>query len=250
MINILLSGSNGKMGKTIQFLLKDNEKLTIEAGFDKFHDESCKFPQYKSLDNVLEEIHVILDFSRPDSLDELLKFAKINSTPLILCTTGYTENELLKIEEASKEIPIFKSANMSLGINIINNVLKKITPMLKDYDIEIVEKHHNQKMDAPSGTALLLAHTIQDSIDENTDLIKGRNGIKKRERNDIGVHAVRGGTIVGEHEIMFCGTGEVITISHSALSRDLFAMGALKACEFMYGKKPGKYSMDDLIIFS
>lgn len=248
MINILLSGSNGKMGKTIQNLCKDDKDLNIVAGFDRFYDETCPFPQYNDLKNVSDKIDVIIDFSRPEALDELLDFARKDATPIILCTTGYTEEDLAKIEEASKSIPVFKSANMSVGINLINNLLKKITPILYDkYDIEIVEMHHNQKMDAPSGTALLLANTIQDSIPEETNLVNGREGIKKREEKDIGIHAIRGGTITGEHEIMFCGTSEIITLSHSALSRDLFAVGALKASKFMYGKKPGRYSMDDLI---
>jgi len=247
-MDILLSGSNGKMGKTIQSLCKDDKDLNIVAGFDRLYDDSCPFPQYNDLKNVSDKIDVIIDFSRPDALDELLNFAKKNLTPIVSCTTGYDEEDLLKIEEASKVIPIFRSANMSLGINILNNILKKITPILYDrYDIEIVEMHHNQKMDAPSGTALLLAYTIQDSIPEETNLVSGRDGIKKRDKKDIGIHAIRGGTITGEHEVMFCGTSEIITLSHSALSRDLFAIGALRACKFMYGKEPGKYSMDDLI---
>ncbi len=251
MINILLSGSNGKMGKTIRELCKSDEDLNIKAGFDKIYNDTCPFPQYDNLTNCLEKVDVIIDFSRPEALDDLLNFAKKDKTPVILCTTGYSKEDILKIDEASKEIPIFRSANMSLGINIINNVLKRIAPILYDkYDIEIIEKHHNQKIDAPSGTALLLASTIQDVIDEDTNLVKGRDGIKKRDKKDIGIHAIRGGTIAGEHEVLFCGTSEVITLSHQALSRDLFAVGALKACKFMYGKKPGKYSMDDLINFN
>ena len=247
-MNILLSGSNGRMGKTIQTLCRDDKDLNIVAGFDKLYDDSCPFPQYNDLKNVSDDIDVIIDFSRPDALDELLNFAKRNATPIVSCTTGYDEEDLFKIEEASDVIPIFRSANMSLGINILNNLLKKITPILYDrYDIEIVEMHHNQKMDAPSGTALLLAGTIQDSIPEETNFVNGREGMKKREKKDIGIHAIRGGTITGEHEVMFCGTSEIITLSHSALSRDLFAVGALRASKFMYGKKPGRYSMDDLI---
>lgn len=249
MLNILLSGSNGKMGKKIQELCKDDEELKIAAGYDKLYDPSCPFPQYTDLKNVKDKVDVIIDFSRPDALNDLLNFAKKDLTPIILCTTGYNEDELLKIEETSKNIPVFKSANMSLGINIINNLLKKITPILYDrYDIEIIEMHHNQKMDAPSGTALMLANTIQDAIPEKTNLVKGRDGVKKRNKKDIGIHAIRGGTITGEHEVMFCGTSEIITVSHSALSRDLFAVGAIRAAKFMAGKKePGMYNMDDLI---
>lgn len=247
MIKILLNGCGGKMGSMVTLSSKNFPNLKICAGVDKFKT-NADFPVYESIFDCKEEVDVILDFSRPDSLDNLLSYAKEKNTPLVLCTTGYTPEQLAKIDEFSKLVPLFRSANMSLGVNVVNNVLKKISALLYDsFDIEIIEKHHNQKVDSPSGTALLLANTIKDAIPEETAYIYGREGIGKREHKDIGIHAVRGGSIVGEHEVIFAGQGEIIEIKHSALSREVFAVGALKACEFMAGKSAGLYSMDDVI---
>ncbi len=160
----------------------------------------------------------------------------------------YATEQIDKINEYSKRIPIFRSANMSIGINVINNVLRNISALLyEDFDIEIIEKHHNQKVDAPSGTALLLGDTIRESIKEETEYKFGRSGISKREEKEIGVHAIRGGSIVGEHEVIFAGNGEIIELKHTALSREVFAVGALKACKFICGKTPGLYSMDHVL---
>lgn len=251
MIRILLNGACGKMGSMVASTAKNFENLKIVAGVDKFKTSNA-FPIYDNIYYCTEEIDVILDFSRPDSLEDILAYAKERTLPIILCTTGYSADQLKKIEEFSKIIPVFRSANMSLGVNVINNILKKISPFLySNFDIEIVEKHHNQKVDAPSGTALLLANTIKDSIAEETKFVYGREGVGKRAKSDIGIHAVRGGSIVGDHDVIFAGQGEIIEISHSAQSREVFAVGALKACEFMYGKTAGKvYSMDDLIKLS
>lgn len=247
MVTVLLNGCLGKMGKTVTALSKNFEGLKIAAGVDRIK-EAMDYPVYNNISDCKEKIDVILDFSRPESLDDLLNYAKENKVSLVLCTTGYTEAQLLKIKEMSSEIAIFRSANMSLGVNIINNILKKVSALLyKDYDIEIIEKHHNQKVDSPSGTALLLANTIKDAISEETIFKFGREGISKREHKDIGIHAVRGGSIVGEHEVIFAGQGETIEIKHSAVSRDVFAVGALKACEFMGCKSPGLYSMDNML---
>lgn len=247
MINVLLNGSSGKMGKVITALSINFPKLKIVAGVDRIISDT-DYPVYNNIFDCKEKTDVILDFSRPDSLDTLLDYAKTNKTALVLCTTGYNEEQLLKIKDYSKEIAIFRSANMSLGVNIINNILKKVSSLLyKDYDIEIIEKHHNQKVDSPSGTALLLANTIKGAIPEETNFIYGREGISKREHKNIGIHAVRGGTIVGEHEIIFAGQGETIEIKHSAISREVFAVGALKACEFMCSKPSGFYTMDNML---
>jgi 4-hydroxy-tetrahydrodipicolinate reductase len=247
MIRILLSGCNGKMGKVICNSVSNFPELEIVAGIDR--NTTCdKFPVYCAPENCEAEIDVIVDFSRPDALDGLLELAKLNKTPIIFCTTGYTKEQLEKMKEASKELPVFRSANMSIGINVVNSVLKNISAFLySNYDIEIIEKHHNQKVDAPSGTAILLADTIRDAIPEETEYTYGRVGNSKREHKEIGIHAIRGGAIVGDHEVIFAGQGEVIEIKHSAISRDVFAVGALKACEFMYGKGPGLYNMDDVI---
>jgi 4-hydroxy-tetrahydrodipicolinate reductase len=247
MINILMNGCCGKMGSVISALSKNYANLKIVAGVDKFKNQT-DYPVYSNIFDCKEKIDVILDFSRPESLDNLLDYSKANNIPLVLCTTGFSTEQLDKINEYSKIIPVFRSANMSLGVNIVNNILKKVSALLyENYDIEIVEKHHNQKVDSPSGTALLLANTIKAAIPSETNYVYGREGIGKRTHSDIGIHAVRGGSIVGDHEVIFAGQGEVIEIKHNAISRDVFAVGALKACEFMAGKPSGMYSMDNVL---
>ncbi len=247
MVNILLNGCSGKMGSVVSALSKNYPNLKIAAGVDKF-GKTSEYPVYTNIFDCREKIDVVLDFSRPDSLDNLLEFSKARNIPIVLCTTGFTPEQVNKIEEYSLLTPIFRSANMSIGVNIVNNILKKVSALLySNYDIEIVEKHHNQKVDAPSGTALLLANTIKNAIPEETKFVYGREGIGKREHKDIGIHAVRGGSIVGDHEVIFAGQGETIEISHYAVSRDVFAAGALKACEFMAGKPNGLYSMDNIL---
>jgi 4-hydroxy-tetrahydrodipicolinate reductase len=247
MVNILLNGCNGKMGGVVSSLAKNSDKLKVVAGIDK-NSITTDYPVFQSIFDCNEKIDVILDFSRPDSLDNILEYAKQKSLPIVICTTGFTSEQVEKINEYSKIIPIFRSANMSLGVNIVNNILKKVSALLyNNYDIEIVEKHHNQKVDSPSGTALLLANTIKSAISEETNLVYGREGIVKRNHKDIGIHAVRGGSIVGDHEVIFAGQGETIEINHYAVSRDVFAAGALKACEFMSGKSSGLYSMDHVL---
>lgn len=248
MIRVILSGCCGKMGKVISQSVSNFPNLGIVAGIDKFSDTSVQYPVFKTIAECNIEADVVLDFSRPEALDSLLDYCKNKSLPLVLCTTGYSAEQLADIQAASKELPVFRSANMSIGINLINNILKDISAMLyENYDIEIVEKHHNQKVDAPSGTALLLANTIKNAIPEETMFNQGRDGIAKRKHNEIGIHAVRGGSIVGDHEIIFAGAGEIIELKHSALSREVFAIGALKACEYMSGKGIGMYSMDNVI---
>lgn len=248
MINIILNGCGGKMGKTISAVAKSYQNLSISAGVDKNNLGDSAYPVFQNINDVNIKADVLLDFSRPDSLTDLLGYAKKNKMPLILCTTGYSKEDLKLIEESSNEIAIFRSANMSIGINVINNVLKKISNMLyDDFDIEIIEKHHNQKVDSPSGTALLLGDTIRSSITEETEYVYGRQGIGKRQHKDIGIHAVRGGSIVGEHEVIFAGQGELIELKHTAMSREVFAIGSLKACTFMSGKDKGLFDMNYVI---
>lgn len=248
MINVILNGCGGKMGRCISSAVSSFPNISIVAGVDKFTSYNSEYEVFKSINDVNVKADVLLDFSRPDSLNELLSYSKNNKIPLILCTTGYSNEDLAVIKESSNEIAIFRSANMSIGINVINNILKKISNMLySDFDIEIIEKHHNQKVDSPSGTALLLGDTIRSSIKEETEYVYGRQGIGKRQHKDIAVHAVRGGSIVGEHEVLFAGQGELIELKHTALSRDVFAIGALKACNFMFDKKSGLYDMNDVI---
>ncbi|MBA5851216.1 4-hydroxy-tetrahydrodipicolinate reductase [Clostridium sp. cel8] len=247
MIKIILNGCNGKMGKVISNLAKDSTDVTIVAGVDRKVSPN-DYPVFSSIEDCDIPSDVILDFSRPDSLSSLIKYAKEKKLGLVLCTTGYSDDQIKEIEAASHEIPLFRSANMSIGINVINGILKNISSYLyKNFDIEVVEAHHNQKVDSPSGTALMLADSIKESIDDDIEFVNGRNGIKKRSKNEIGIHSIRGGSIVGEHSIIFAGQGETIEIKHTAISREVFAVGALKACEFMYKKEAGMYSMDDVI---
>ena len=191
---------------------------------------------------------VIIDFSNPAVLDDMLDYAKEHSLPCIICTTGYDEEQKAKIAEASKSVPVFYSGNMSLGINLIIELAKKAASVFgEDFDVEIVEQHHNQKLDAPSGTALMIADAVA-SVKPDSEYVYDRHSYrKKRDKREIGIHSVRGGNIVGEHEIIFAGTDEVLKISHSAHSKTVFAVGALNAAVFIVGKKPGMYNMSDLL---
>ena len=248
MIRIVLNGCGGKMGKMVTECAKNFKDVEIVAGIDKYGCESS-YPVFKSAAELNVDYDVLLDFSRADALNNLIELTEKTKKPLVLCSTGFSEEDLALIDEKSKTLPLFRSANMSLGINLINSLLKKVAPLLYgNYDIEIVEKHHNQKVDSPSGTAILLADTIKNSLSEETKYVNGREGHKKRESNEIGIHAVRGGSIVGDHDVIFAGTGEVIELSHKAISREVFAVGALKACEFMSKiTTPGLYDMNDVI---
>jgi 4-hydroxy-tetrahydrodipicolinate reductase len=247
MTNIIMVGANGKMGKTIRKLSLNREDFNIAAGVDTV-SEKDEITIYTAIAEVKEDFDVVLDFSRPSALNSLIEFCTLKNKPLILCTTGYSKDELNMISAASKIIPLFRSANMSIGVNVVNNVLKNISKFLyKEFDIEIIEKHHKEKVDSPSGTAVLLADTIKKAIGEDITYTYGREGSSKRAKNEIGIHSIRGGNIVGEHSVIFAGDSEVIEIKHSAMSRDVFGIGALLACEFMKDKEKGFYSMDDLI---
>lgn len=248
MIRVVLNGCGGKMGKMVTECAKNFKDVEIVAGIDKYGCESS-YPVFKSTDELNVEYDVLLDFSRADALEGLFALTEKTKKPLVICSTGFTDEQVELIKEKSKTLPLFRSGNMSVGINLINALLRKVAPILYgNYDIEIIEKHHNQKVDAPSGTALLLADTIKDSLKDETKYVYGRQGHAKREENEIGIHAVRGGGIVGDHDVIFAGTGEVIELSHKAISREVFAVGALKACEFMGTvTEPGLYDMDDVI---
>jgi len=248
MIKIILNGCSGKMGKIISETILQFPNLEIVAGIDKFPAQ-LGFPIFKSAKDVDIAYDVLLDFSRPDALESLLTLTDKTKKPLVICSTGLSKEDLALIDEKSNSLPLFRSANMSFGINLINSLLKQVAPLLYgNYDIEIIEKHHNQKVDAPSGTALLLADTIRDSLTDKTEYVYGREGISKRKENEIGIHAIRGGSIIGDHEVIFAGSGEVIELTHKAISREVFAVGALKACEYMSNiSKAGLYDMNDVI---
>ena len=250
MTKIIMNGCLGRMGRVIADLVAPKEDLEIVAGVDYMEAAApLAFPTYTSFADVKEEADVIIDFSNPKALEGILAYAKEKKMPVVLCTTGFSEEQKADIEAASKEIPVFFSANMSIGINLISELAKKAAAILyPDYNIEIVEMHHNQKLDAPSGTALMIADEIKTALTDDVNYEYNRNARReKRPVDEIGIHAVRGGTIVGDHEVMFCGPDEIIKISHHAASRTIFANGAVNAAAFLVGKAPGMYSMKDML---
>lgn len=250
MINIILRGCNGKMGQEITKIVEADKDTIITAGIDISSTGSNKYPVYVGFSQCPLRADVIVDFSSPKNLMEMLEYAKETRTGIVLCTTGFTKEEQRTIDRASKFIPIFQSANMSMGINVITKLIKEATKVLVEtgFDIEIVEKHHNKKVDAPSGTALALADAINSVLNNEYEYRYDRSQIREqRESKEIGISAVRGGTIVGEHEVIFAGTDEVIEIKHTAYSKAIFAKGAVAAAKFLPGKGPGKYEMRDII---
>lgn len=249
MVEVILHGCNGRMGQMLSELISKDEEMKVVAGIEPSGEAKNDYPVYKSFDELKETADVIIDFSTASAIDGLLDYCEKTHTPLVLCSTGLSEAQLGRVEKLAKVSAVLVSANMSLGINVLLKLLKNVTKTLygNGFDIEIVEKHHNQKLDAPSGTALALADVMKEELDDisyNLDRSKVR---KKRERNEIGISAVRGGTIVGEHEVIFAGTDEVIEIKHTAYSRAIFAKGAMSAAKFLSGKSAGKYSMSDVI---
>lgn len=237
------------MGGVIQNIVANRDDATIVAGVDKFNNNMTDFPVYESILDVKEEADVVIDFSNPSLLDSLLEYGKNTKTALVIATTGHDDCQKKKIAEASKECPVFFTYNYSLGINLLATLAKKAAALLGDeFDIEIVEQHHNQKIDAPSGTALMLADAINEELDNRMKYEYDRHSKReKRTKNEIGMHSIRGGTIVGEHEIIFAGRDEIITLSHSARSKEVFAVGAVNAAVFMTGKEAGMYDMAELV---
>ena len=247
MTKILLSGCMGRMGKTITHIVSETENAEIVCGVDLLAGD-CGYPVYNAFSAVKEDVDVIIDFSHPSVFSDLLAYAKEKNLPVIFATTGLSAEQKAEMTAAANDIPVFFSANMSLGINLLIRLAKQAAVILEDkFDIEIIEKHHNRKLDAPSGTALAIADAISDSLSEKPEYIYDRHGVRKqRDKNEIGLHAIRGGTIVGEHDVLFAGPDELITLSHSATSREVFAQGAVRAALFMSGKPKGFYCMDDL----
>lgn len=247
MTRIILSGCLGRMGSAITEIVKNTENAEIVCGFDAVSGQR-DYPVYTDYADVKVEADAIIDFSHPSNFENILSFAKANNLPIIMCTTGLSNEQKAELNAASSEIPVFFSANMSLGINLLIRLAKMATKVLEtNYDIEIVEKHHNKKLDAPSGTALAIADAIADTMSDDAKYVYERQSVRRqREKNEIGIHAIRGGTIVGDHDVIFAGPDEVITLSHSAASREVFAQGAVRAAIFMTGKPKGFYCMDDL----
>ena len=249
MVKIAVTGACGRMGRVIAALVNERGDCEIIAGIDKLGEEYGGFSVYKSVFDLPEKPDVIIDFSHPSALSDLLSYCKMNNVPAVIATTGYSDEERAQITAASAQIPVFFTFNMSLGINLLAELAKKAAQILGDqFDIEIVEKHHNRKMDAPSGTAIMLAEAINEELQNSKHFVYDRHSVRKpRGKDEIGMHAVRGGTIVGEHDIIFAGHDEVITLSHSAQSREVFAAGAVNAAVFLSGKPAGMYNMSDLI---
>lgn len=249
MTNIILSGANGRMGRAITAKAKKSDTCRIVAGYDI--NDLCEndYPVFTDIEKCTSEADVIVDFSHPSAFSAVLSFAKERRLPLIVATTGLSAEQKAELFSSKSEIPVFYSANMSLGVNLLINLCKKTVSVLGDkFDIEIVEKHHRTKLDAPSGTALALADAISDVMANNPSYTYDRHSIRReRTKNEIGIHSVRGGNIIGEHEVIFAGDDEIISLSHSATSREVFASGAILAAEFIKGKPAGLYSMDELI---
>lgn len=250
MTKVIMHGCNGKMGQVISGIVAQDANCTIVAGIDICTEQKNDYPVYASLSECKETADVIIDFASAKAVDALLEYSIEKKIPVVLCTTGLSEEQLEKVCVASKEVAVLKSANMSLGVNMLLKLLKDAAKTLAPagFDIEIVEKHHNLKVDAPSGTALALADSINDAMDNEYEYVFDRSKERKaREKKEMGISAVRGGSIVGEHEVIFAGMDEVVEFKHTAYSKAIFAKGAVSAAKFLAGKTAGMYDMSDVI---
>lgn len=250
MIKVVLNGANGAMGKVVADLISADPDMEVVVGVDRRSDMDAAFPIMDNINKVNVAADVVIDFSSVEAADELLDFIEQKKIPAVICTTGLSDTQIDRINELSSVSPILRSANMSLGINILSKVLAEVAPTLKKagFDIEIVEAHHRRKLDAPSGTALLLADSINSSMDEKLEYTYDRSDRHEpRRENEIGISSVRGGTIVGDHDVIFAGEDEVISFNHRAYSRKIFANGAIAAAKFLLGKSNGLYDMSDVI---
>lgn len=250
MTRIIMHGCNGKMGQVISGLLSADTEAELVAGVDAWDDGHNSYPVFKNIRECDVEADCIIDFSAAAAVDALLDYCVEKKLPCVLCTTGLSQEQLEKVNEASKSVAILKSANMSLGINLMLKLLKKAADVLAPagFDIEIVEKHHNLKVDAPSGTALALADSINEELDNAYEYVYDRSARRvKRPQKEIGISAVRGGTIVGDHDVIFAGADEVVTFSHTAYSKAVFGKGAVQAAKFLAGKSAGMYDMSNVI---
>lgn len=249
MIKAIVSGCNGKMGQVVTNLIESDAGIEVVAGFDANDVPKNSFPVYSRPKNCKEEADVIIDFSNSEVTEVLLEYAVLKKIPSVIATTGLSNIQMQRIEKASKHIPIFQSGNMSLGINLVLKLIEDTAKVLHNsFDIEIIEKHHNSKVDAPSGTALMMAQSVNSVLPEKAEYVYNRTNIRrKRSKNEIGIHSMRGGTIVGEHSVIFAGTDEIIEINHTALSRNIFGLGAIRAAKFIVQQQPGFYNMKNLI---
>ncbi len=250
MTRVIMHGCNGRMGQMISGLCTADPEIEIVAGVDTYTEQKNDYPVFASIDQCDVAADAIIDFSNASAVDGLLDYCEEKQIPVVLCSTGLSEEQLAKVDEASKKVAVLKSANMSLGINTLMSLLKQAVKVLAPagFDVEIVEKHHNQKLDAPSGTALALADSINEAMDNRYEYVYDRSDRRaKRDAKELGISAVRGGTIVGEHEVIFAGTDEVIEFKHTAYSRAVFGKGAIQAAKFLHGKAAGYYDMSDVI---
>ena len=249
MTKIILSGCNGRMGQAICSIVKENPNAEIVAGFDINATAQNGFPVYSDWNEITEKADVIVDFSNPNVLKDLLSFAKSKKLAIVAATTGYSSSQTDEIHAAASVIPVFKSMNMSIGINLLIDLVRKAAEILGEtFDIEIVERHHNQKVDAPSGTALMIADAISETMKTPCEYVYDRHSVRrKRGKNEIGIHTVRGGTIPGDHSVMFAGANEILEVNHHAASREVFASGAVHAAIFISSKPAGLYNMNNLI---
>ena len=249
MVKAIMNGCGGAMGRVITDIIANDEAIEIVAGVDMNTEIQAGYPVYKTLEEC-PQADVVIDFSVAKATDGVLAYCEATKTPLVLCTTGLSEEQLVHVKKVSETTAVLRSANMSVGINLLLKVLKDVAPILADagFDIEILEKHHNRKLDAPSGTAIALADSINESLDNAYHYKYDRTSERvKRDKKEIGIQAVRGGTIVGEHDIIFAGQDEVITFNHTAYSRAIFGTGAVQAAKFLAGKGAGMYDMSDVI---
>ena len=250
MVKVILHGCNGKMGRMITGICKEDDGVEIVAGIDVFDGVENTYPVFSQITDCEVPADVIVDFTNAGAVDALLSYSADKKLPLVLCSTGLSEEQLAGVQKTAERTAILKSANMSLGVNTLIDLLKKAASVFAPagFDIEIVEKHHNQKLDAPSGTALALADAVNEALPDTYTYTYDRSGRRqKREKQEIGISSVRGGSIVGEHEVIFAGTDEVITLQHTAYSRAVFAKGAVEAAKFLAGKDEGMYDMADVI---
>lgn len=250
MIRVIMHGCNGKMGQVITDMVKNDDTAEIVAGIDVVDNRDNGYPVFTDIDACDVPADVIIDFAAAVAVDKLLDYSVKHKIPVVLCTTGLSETQIAKVEEASRKVAVLRSANMSLGINTLMKLLKEAANIFAPagYDIEIVEKHHNQKVDAPSGTALALADSINEARNNEYEYVYDRSQVrKKRDKKELGISAVRGGTIVGEHEVIFAGVDEVIEFKHTAYSKSVFAKGAVEAGKYLAGKPAGLYNMSDVI---
>ena len=250
MVRVIMHGCNGKMGQVISGLLANDADAKLVAGVDAYDDGHNPYPVFNNIKECDVEADCLIDFSAAQAVDGMLEYCVEKQLPCVLCTTGLSAQQLEKVEEAAKKVAVLKSANMSLGINLLLKLLKEAAGILAPagFDMEIVEKHHNLKVDAPSGTALALADAINEELDHEYSYVYDRSVRRqKRPEKEIGISAVRGGTIVGDHDVIFAGTDEVITFSHTAYSKAIFGKGAVSAAKFLAGKPAGKYDMSDVI---